>query len=267
MFAKLLKYEWKATAKPLGLMSLGALGAGVLGSCLLRLLAENCDTKPVLEMVMGFVLMGLYLVLFAYLLGSHIFLLYRFYKNKFTDEGYLTFTLPVTSQQIILSAAVNIMIWQAITTVVYMVCYGAMLYFGLLQSSDEMMGTLTTMMDVLGNQFGIGGLIFALICGVITMAAGVLLAMTAITVGAVVAKKHKLLAALGLYYGGSMVLGLLMQIVLFVVMVFTIMIGGEPEPAGIMRIMCGTMAVTYGVTGFIGYSLMNRFINRKLNLT
>ena len=38
MFAKLLKYEWKATSRLLGILTLCALGIGLLGGCVVRAL-------------------------------------------------------------------------------------------------------------------------------------------------------------------------------------------------------------------------------------
>ena len=44
MFAKLLKQEWKATFKLMGIMSLAALGASILEAVVLRMLVTAGDT-------------------------------------------------------------------------------------------------------------------------------------------------------------------------------------------------------------------------------
>ena len=43
MFRKLLKYEWKANAGLLGMLSLAAVGVGVLGTIILRVLVNYSD--------------------------------------------------------------------------------------------------------------------------------------------------------------------------------------------------------------------------------
>ena len=42
-------------------------------------------------------------------------MIYRFYKNLMTDEGYLMFTLPVTTHQIIISKLIVPLVWSAVT--------------------------------------------------------------------------------------------------------------------------------------------------------
>ena len=122
MFAKLLKYEWKATSKLLGVLSLAALGVGVVGTSVLKILVVSF-ADGIGDGLEGFIpvilipaMIMIVFALIAYAFGSVIILMYRFYKNKFTDEGYLTFTLPVNSHQIFLSSLLNMLIWLMIIT-------------------------------------------------------------------------------------------------------------------------------------------------------
>jgi hypothetical protein len=146
MFTKLLKHEWKSTGKLLGILSLGALGIGVLAAVVLRLLVTYgeaaWDSDSVLVLVipmLGMMLFFMFLGLVVYSVGTMIYLLIRFYKNKFTDEGYLTFTLPVNSRQIFLSSAVYILVWQVISGLVVAVAVGIAILFGTAQN-----GTINT---------------------------------------------------------------------------------------------------------------------------
>ena len=94
MLGKLIKHEWKAVAKILGILHLAVLAMSVVGRVLLNM-GVNDD-----EGIAWFMLLMVYMFsVFAVSVGSQFFLAIRFYKNMYTDEGYLTFTLPVKPWQ------------------------------------------------------------------------------------------------------------------------------------------------------------------------
>ena len=144
MFAKLLKHEWKSTAGLLGILSLAALGLSVLGTVILRILNNYGDQMsgngyPLVPVALGTMLFFLAVALIAYAVGSRILLLARFYRNKFTDEGYLTFTLPVNCHQIFLSALLNMVAWSLITGAVTAAVVGIVALFG--TATEELVNT------------------------------------------------------------------------------------------------------------------------------
>lgn len=133
MFVKLLKQEWRATSKLLGIMSLAVLGVGVLEAVILRMMVANQDigaASIAVNSTLSSLMLFLSLAIVAYVIGVQILLIVRFYKNKFTDEGYLTFTLPVTCHQIFLSSLVNMVIWTVISGIVTVLCVGIILVVG-----------------------------------------------------------------------------------------------------------------------------------------
>ena len=127
MFAKLLKHEFKSQAKLFLILSLAALGAGGIGcgmlSLILHLVQTEMDTAgAILGVIFSAILMFfMFLVIIAYVYAVTILLVYRFYKYHFSDEGYLTFTLPASTHQILLSSILNMVIWQAITGIVLLI--------------------------------------------------------------------------------------------------------------------------------------------------
>ena len=136
MFRKLLKYEWKANAKLFWILSAAALGVAVLGGIVLRValhIGANSDSNVTTALVLpGMLLLVGFcaLAVVGYAAAVEIINLVRFYKNKFTDEGYLTFTLPVTARDLYLSSFVNILLWMAISLVVVVICYVVGLWIG-----------------------------------------------------------------------------------------------------------------------------------------
>lgn len=51
------------------------------------------------------------------LLLTLVLMVYRFYKNLMTDEGYLMFTLPVSRSQLIWSKLLVALVWSVLSTV------------------------------------------------------------------------------------------------------------------------------------------------------
>ena len=114
MLGKLMKYEWKNIWKAGTLMLLGMLVVTVIGCVVLRMpggvvtgLLDNNDINATQS---WFVLSSFVATLILYVImllastwGMLIFLGIRFYRSMYTDEGYLSHTLPVTANQLFLS--------------------------------------------------------------------------------------------------------------------------------------------------------------------
>lgn len=279
MFAKLLKAEFRATGMTMGWLSLAALGLGVLGTVILRILVTYGDAMSesdsilalaplVLIMVLGILLLGL----FGCAMGSSLFILYRFYQHKFTDEGYLTFTLPVNVHQLLLSSWLSILFWNTVTVVVTFGSIAMAILVGtasgeLVNSEiirafsempEELVMALEEMLEELGPMF-----VFSLASMGIQLLASPVLSMTCIVLGSTVAKKHKLLASFAFYYGLEMVLSSLMSVLSAIVSVDS-MISGSPETTiGAMFLI---QPILFLLLAVAGYFLSVHLMGKKLNL-
>ena len=210
MFTKLLKHEFKATAGLLGVLSAAALGMGVLGGFLLRLNTNAPGTLYADEAVYSIAVIALCFImisLFAYSFGGGIYLIIRFYKSKFTDQGYLTFTLPVSVWQIYLSSLLNMMFWSLVIGLVTIIAFVSVFLIGMYDTvvwhmMQESPIPFDQIFDSFGEIFGGFGVVFAIVSFVYTS----VLTLTSITLGCVAAKKHKILASIGCYYLISVVI-------------------------------------------------------------
>lgn len=211
MFAKLLKHEMKATAPTVGLLSLAAIGIGVVGGFMMRYLINRIEQQNFDEVDGVFVLLYVFvfLALMAYALGSEIFLNYQFYKRKFTDQGYLTFTLPAHSWQIFLSSMVNIMIWSLVIGAVMILAIGSIFVIGIVGTPvAEEFNVQNFSYPELEDLFGevspalVSYTISSFISSIVVM-------MTCVTLGSILAKRHKIMAAIGVYYAWSLILGMI----------------------------------------------------------
>jgi len=122
MLGKLMKYEWKNIWKAGTLMLLGMLVVTVIGCVVLRMpggvvtgLLDNNDINATQS---WFVLSSFVATLILYVImllastwGMLIFLGIRFYRSMYTDEGYLSHTLPVTANQLFLSKVLVSGVW------------------------------------------------------------------------------------------------------------------------------------------------------------
>lgn len=209
MFAKLLKHEWRSTAGILGILSAAALAAGVAGTVIIRIKANDLSYHLSSTVGMTGVMFCIIMALIAYAFAVPVILLVRFYKHKFTDEGYLTFTLPVNSHQVFLSSLLNMVIWSLISALVISVCVFMMVYIG---PATEGFSTMTWIDDLSGmldfSDYTDYWYIYVL-QAVISPLYSMIAALTCLTVGATAAKKHKVLTAFGAYYALSFVVGIL----------------------------------------------------------
>lgn len=270
MFAKLLKYEFRSVWKPLTIISVAALVAGLVGMLLMELFITNIslegqDNFAILSIL---VLGGIYVGLIAYSIGCPVILYYRFYKNKFTDEGYLTFTLPVSVHQILLSSALNIVIWSAIQFVVLIISFGLIVspIIGLILEQMTYYDT-QMMVQEITQQFPIATQLLSLVCGGVY---SVILPMISITIGALITKKHKILASFAIGYGIHMAVSTVSSFSSLTVMIsqnFFTMESVYPYNFG--QILSSSIilpSLLMLIIGIGGYFLMHYLISKKLNL-
>lgn len=266
MFAKLLKHEWHGAWRKLGGVSIGAMGVGVIGAVLLRVIMTYLGDSDsgLLASVLGTLLVFMVLALVAYMVGSSISLLHRFYKNKFTDEGYLTFTLPAKSWQIFLSSLVNTVLWMVIVSVVSTTAVGLIVTIGL---GDVLRETVAEMrlyydLDDLGGLIReVYGSVFPvmILSSVVSFLSSVTISLSCITMGCTFAKKHKILASIGVYYGLSMIMSVVNSMV-------SVALGlSASEEWALTAIYLAEMAIQL-VVAVGGYFLSVYLMKRELNL-
>lgn len=269
MFAKLLKNEFRATRNAMTVLCLTALGAGVLGGCAMGYLMW----ASTLDMEMNFILTMCILVMVAAMIclgvcgvGALFLMIARFYKSRFTDEGYLTFTLPVTTHQVLLSSLVSSGLNMLLTFVVVFCSFVIMMLVGM-SFAEEFWPTALGMVPELWNSlcnsmtWEIAGYL-ALVLGDILagLVYELVLLMLSVTIGALIAKKHKILAAVGAYYGINMLLSI------FSVATMTTGLIHSTQHIGSFAYVLIFFGVQSLVIALIGYFLTHYLITHKLNL-
>lgn len=125
MLTKLLKYEFKATARTMGSMYLAMVAAAALLGFTMRMTIqhetegfgsqgmENFFTSATLILMLVYVALVIATVVLTIMQ-----VVQRFYKNLLGGEGYLMNTLPVSTRQLLASKTIAGVVWMAASAVV-----------------------------------------------------------------------------------------------------------------------------------------------------
>ncbi len=123
MLGKLIKHEFKATYKIMllliGILVIFGIVSYFLGTWFVGLGQNDIDNEFYAALV-GVSMFGTTTLIFVSFISINmiglIYLVIRFYKTMYTQEGYLTFTLPVTVSQITNAKLISAVIWEIIMT-------------------------------------------------------------------------------------------------------------------------------------------------------
>ncbi len=125
MIIKLLKYDLRGMGKKL--LPLYGLA---LALSLINRLNDTLFIRPLLEggglyrassfaATLSGILMGVFVItLIAIFIVTFFMLIAKYNRSVFGDEAYLTHTLPITQDQIIISKALNFLFWGFVSTLV-----------------------------------------------------------------------------------------------------------------------------------------------------
>lgn len=113
MLRKLIKYDFKALSRYLIVIHAMLLITAVLGRLLFvgRIMSDpgRLSNAGAIATIIGIII---YVILFmTAVFGTMLMIAICFYKNLYSDEGYLTHTLPVTRGQLLISKTVSGSVW------------------------------------------------------------------------------------------------------------------------------------------------------------
>lgn len=103
MLGKLFKTEFKASGRLYLPLFIGVIFFAVVERIMLELETRVSNESLVLNILFGVITVIFVLIIISVCVSGQFISIYRFYKSVFTDEGYLTNTLPVSSSSIIIS--------------------------------------------------------------------------------------------------------------------------------------------------------------------
>ena len=216
MLGKLLKYEWKGLRLPFLIMLIVLVSTTVLTCGIILTINPEYD-----DTVTGFSFMALIFSIFLYYfgiigcsIGTSLIIVIRFYKTCYTDQGYLTHTLPVTTKQhlnakIIAAVVTQLLLMIAIAISLFIIIQvGIHHMFSFIPdyAYDELRRTFArefsyvyrNIEDELGIRISLF-ITYMVVCYIISMIANTITTFGCVSLGQLFAK-HRVIGAIAAYF-------------------------------------------------------------------
>lgn len=268
MVKKLFKHEYLAWLRVLPLI----YGITLAVAAMLRLIIFFENDSIYYGIVLGSAIFMFCVALLVAFAAPTVFGILRFYKNLFTGEGYLTHTLPVTPAAHLwvklLTAASFDLISLLVGTLAVMLATAGEVFTEICKAADYLFKQIPA--EFVGHAAGwLAELILLLI---ISIFSSYLLYYLCICLGQL-ARKNRVLAAVGVYFGYYMLSQILSTVLMTVVTIL-----GETgvldsllelvalHPAASVHIFMAGMIVLGALFSLVYYLICHRIIRKKLNL-
>lgn len=275
MLKKLLKYDLKSVFKYWWIAAVTTFCLSfAAGGCITVLRSEK-ELPTVVNILSGFTVFLVIAAFCVFSVLSAVFVFFRFYKNFFTDEGYLTFTLPVKRSSLLNSKLYMGGIVEFATVFTLGINFLTMILIGYGDKifTEKFIRKIIELVKDIVDQFGVYTALYILemlLIFVLIIVFSVLLLYVCITLASMISKKAKVITAIGIYYGVNM-------IVSFVFQIFTLFgYSGIAERFAKLdiNVLKPTLALTIlGIMVAISvfcamlYTLQYWMLDRKLNLS
>ena len=244
MLRKLFKYDFLAIGKNMWVFTIIAAGLAALAcftftgiielSEFLGTASADRETALGISLMMAAVMLFMVCIfgIIAYAVLGMIMILVRYYTNLFTDEGYLTFTLPVKTSTILNSKILSGISWYAIIVAVEIISFAAIITTVMITTGDSSLWEVSEYYTVEPDTVNILGEIVIGICDtlslVIILFEPVLLMFLCVTLASVIARRARVVLGLGLFFAVNSVTSAV--------------------------VTAGSVFITYMTTEFFGYN-------------
>ena len=260
MLGKLFKHEMKATARLLLPLYLVLAVFTIMD----RIVIYLDLFKGVLKVIPGFITFGYILSIIALTVVSSVIVITRFYRNLMTDEGYLMFTLPVKSNDLINSKLLAACIWTvgsiiAVITSLLIVFSGSA-YFSSIPDIWQLM--VTEMKSAFGTNAVLLTAEFIILI-VVSILNSILMIYVSIAIGQLF-NGHKVLGSFAAY----IVLYIIVQVVsTMITIIFSLIFNNTVLGLNTLPQVIFPVSIFLFVILTIAYYLITNYImKKKLNL-
>lgn len=240
MLKKLLRYEFKSVSRILVPAILGTIALALLTSILLTINYRSLSSSKtesiidgemhvsysfsfsdsIISIILTTLMVFTVIAIIASIFVIGFILLQRYYKNFFGDEGYLTFTLPVKTSQHLTAKLISGVVWMVLGGLAVLISVLLLVIFGTAESGQiintEIFTVISDLFKALIEQVGTGNAIAyifeLLILILVECTAQMLLFYLAITIGSIIARKHKIIASAGVFLGINAAAGTVLNI-------------------------------------------------------
>lgn len=272
MVKKLFKHEIKAYLRIMIPVYICLLAVALLGRVIQFFEADTI----IYSFVNGssiFVYVVAILVCFGF---SSVFSIVRFYKNLFTGEGYLTFTLPVTPTQHLWVKLLTSLLFGffsfIVTMVSIMVITAGDVLGEIAKATAYLLGKVVERLTLEGWFHGLAYFLEGIILLFLTSCSGILLYYACIAIGQL-SKKNRVLCAVGVYFGYYFITQIIGTVlgVAFTYMATTPVMDRIAEfisahPIAFIHIILCAAIIFAAAISFVFFYITRRIMTKKLNL-
>lgn len=274
MLKKLLKYDFQSVFKYWWIAALISFVLSFGGGGCIALLNSGKDFPVMINVIAVLILV---LVIISYVVSSilsTILVFARFYKNFFTDEGYLTFTLPVKRSALLNSKLILSTVTMLVTCIVCCIDILVMLCVGFAKEvfTSSFWFAVSHFIDSIITELGwylVLYILAALILIVLATVFSCLFLFACITFASIIAKKARILIAIGIYYVANSIYSFAIQI-LYIFGISSLSHWLSDLPAGwihpvVLLLLLGILLFMAMFCALL-YTLQYWMIDRRLNL-
>lgn len=277
MLKKLLRYDFKAVLKYWWIAALSSVVLSFGGGWCISVFDSDKALPEALYIVAGLLMVIVVLGLVAFAILSTILTFSRFYKNFFTDEGYLTFTLPVKRSQLLNSKLIVSTTTTILTSLILiidilvMVCVG---FYNDIFTDNFWNSFVNDFVKEFFRDDHLGyyalWLVEAIVLVVLLVIFSTLFMFSCITVASIIAKKAKVITAIGIYYAANSVFSFVIQMFwLFGMVSLDSWLSrlSADNSAGVITLILFGLILFLSIFCGVLYSLQYWMLDRKLNLS
>ncbi|HRX57690.1 MAG TPA: hypothetical protein P5075_02850 [Eubacteriales bacterium] len=289
MLGKLMKHDFRALSRTLFPLQIGILAGGLLATLLTVLTvrlsnaswAGSNGSTMLKELIMAAsttmsVLIGIAIAASAFV--TILLICIHFYRSFLCDEGYLTFTLPVSTSNLLWSKLLTGIFWLLINAVVICVTILIFAVFGTTSAGianqsvlDLIKQFFTEFLPRAAQYISIPLVIVeCVIVGLLAIASQMLELYFAIIVGGQIAKKHRILAAIGMYLLINMGVGIISSVFTSVVAfgegVWEITLNTAQEVGTFFTSVFGWYGVLFAGLSVLFFLVSRSILKKNLNL-
>lgn len=276
MLGKLMKQEWLSTWKiPTVLIGVVFAAATIFGLFCASPVWDLMDWWGA-DVIFSATVLLFYGALMCCGVGTSIYLAVRYYRSMYSNEGYLTHTLPVTPNQLLLSKMINFSIWELLSVIC--IVFNIMLfaafivlrevgYRSLFESFQEV---LMEMQDILNSEYATGWELFMVLTIILILVGTVsksLLYMGSVNIGQLWAR-HRVAGVILVYVGVTGAVQIVTQAAMIIFMTSAEQIGLLQDDyffSFLNQVMAVSllMQIVIGVVMYVGSLLI---LKKKVNL-
>ncbi|MDO4313582.1 MAG: hypothetical protein Q4C52_10910 [Eubacteriales bacterium] len=267
MLAKLIKYDFKALNRFLIIIHIMLLIMAVLGRVtFVGVIMRNVDAMSEFETIVMTAGILVYALMFMVaVLGTEILVGVHFYRNLFSDEGYLTHTLPVSRGQLLMSKTISGSLWILIDQIL-LILSGVILVY-----TKEVAELLVNYKDRIwkavgfpaGMGYGTILLVLFILC-VVSALGNALMIYVSVAVGQLFSN-HRVLGAIVVYFGIGIVVGVVSGIFGASIAITDVV----QETVSLYQLYVKLFGLSFGIeiaVAVIGYFITYLLMQKKLNL-